>query len=681
MSVTIQQRRDLAANWVTANPVLHSGEIGVETDTEKAKFGDGVTAWNSLGYWNPGNGAVSSVFGRTGAVTAQSGDYTAAEVGADASGAAAAAQSNAEAFATSAVATETTRAETAEGLLIPLAQKAAANGVATLGSGGLVPQAELAPVGSPVPGKYAPLLYGAIWGQPGKFYADSAGCKGDAQFFTDGVMGASSNAVAATSSALFKSSDVGVKAMLVQTGNGAYSALRCGLVTGFTDSAHVTVANSATANTTGTPGAISWFGTPDDTAMAALFADADAYGKVHGRAEVCLDPDASYLLDAAFGGGGYGANYGNCQLALPYPLQAAEHYELLIDAGAEDSCAYPNWAQLVPQVGGGAVIVTTRTDGNTGNNTTTKGPSHVIGGPVNGMGGETGASTGWDNLHLVVKGLNIVFPYNAGCGGLDLFAIASQRIKSLSAFAAAVVPTSSAPSPSLSSASHISNQQGYGLRTASPGNDASVFVESFRAQGLCYALGASEWANVLDAHLMYSIMGIGAYANGIAMSHHFSVRAQIENCTNAMGATDTGTYRGEVWMGTEVIGNHFYDPSNQFQATTVHLRAANSGNSYKAGGFMQSSTGGTGITIFNEMNQPGFIGPPSVPSSGTAFPNYYYSNARVNVQPNGATVTAIAVNGTTLTGITSGIVSVPTGATITLTYSGGTPAWQWELEA
>jgi hypothetical protein len=39
-----------------------------------------------------GAGAVASVFTRTGAVTAQSGDYTAAQVGADASGAAAAAQ-------------------------------------------------------------------------------------------------------------------------------------------------------------------------------------------------------------------------------------------------------------------------------------------------------------------------------------------------------------------------------------------------------------------------------------------------------------------------------------------------------------------------------------------------------------------------------------------------------------
>lgn len=77
-----------------------------------------ASAWT-----NPASG-VASVFGRTGAVVAQSGDYTAAQVGADASGAAATAQSNAESFATSAVATETTRAEAAEALLAPLASPA-----------------------------------------------------------------------------------------------------------------------------------------------------------------------------------------------------------------------------------------------------------------------------------------------------------------------------------------------------------------------------------------------------------------------------------------------------------------------------------------------------------------------------------------------------------------------------
>lgn len=51
--VTIQLRRDMAENWTSINPVLHQGEVGVETDTEKAKLGDGTSAWTDLAYWNP----------------------------------------------------------------------------------------------------------------------------------------------------------------------------------------------------------------------------------------------------------------------------------------------------------------------------------------------------------------------------------------------------------------------------------------------------------------------------------------------------------------------------------------------------------------------------------------------------------------------------------------------------
>jgi len=50
MSTQIQIRRDTAANWASVNPTLAQGEIGVETDTTKFKFGTGSTAWNSLGY-------------------------------------------------------------------------------------------------------------------------------------------------------------------------------------------------------------------------------------------------------------------------------------------------------------------------------------------------------------------------------------------------------------------------------------------------------------------------------------------------------------------------------------------------------------------------------------------------------------------------------------------------------
>ena len=43
-------RNDTSANWATANPVLGKGEMGVEIDTGKFKFGDNVTEWNQLNY-------------------------------------------------------------------------------------------------------------------------------------------------------------------------------------------------------------------------------------------------------------------------------------------------------------------------------------------------------------------------------------------------------------------------------------------------------------------------------------------------------------------------------------------------------------------------------------------------------------------------------------------------------
>jgi hypothetical protein len=46
----MQVRRDTAANWITVNPVLASGEIGYETDTGYLKVGNGTSAWTALPY-------------------------------------------------------------------------------------------------------------------------------------------------------------------------------------------------------------------------------------------------------------------------------------------------------------------------------------------------------------------------------------------------------------------------------------------------------------------------------------------------------------------------------------------------------------------------------------------------------------------------------------------------------
>jgi hypothetical protein len=45
-SLRIQLRRDIAANWVSNNPILLPGELGIETDTLKFKIGNG-SRWNA----------------------------------------------------------------------------------------------------------------------------------------------------------------------------------------------------------------------------------------------------------------------------------------------------------------------------------------------------------------------------------------------------------------------------------------------------------------------------------------------------------------------------------------------------------------------------------------------------------------------------------------------------------
>lgn len=91
MAVRMQQRRGTAAEWTTANPVLGPGEIGFEIDTNQFKIGDGVAQWEDLAYFQNSDTLGGSID-----------DY------------------------------------------IPLTQRAAANGVATLDGNGQVPASQLA---------------------------------------------------------------------------------------------------------------------------------------------------------------------------------------------------------------------------------------------------------------------------------------------------------------------------------------------------------------------------------------------------------------------------------------------------------------------------------------------------------------------------------------------------------
>jgi len=80
--VQLQFRRGTAAQWTADNPLLAVGEMGIESDTELFKIGDGVKRWILLPYgglrgptgYTGGTGATG--YGATGpsGVTGMAGD-------------------------------------------------------------------------------------------------------------------------------------------------------------------------------------------------------------------------------------------------------------------------------------------------------------------------------------------------------------------------------------------------------------------------------------------------------------------------------------------------------------------------------------------------------------------------------------------------------------------------------
>ena len=60
MTTRIKLRRDTAANWTTANPVLALGEPGYDTTNNKLKVGNGTSTWAQLSYLTDATGTVGA---------------------------------------------------------------------------------------------------------------------------------------------------------------------------------------------------------------------------------------------------------------------------------------------------------------------------------------------------------------------------------------------------------------------------------------------------------------------------------------------------------------------------------------------------------------------------------------------------------------------------------------------
>jgi hypothetical protein len=60
-TVRIQVRRGTASQWSSVNPILAAGEMGVESDTNLFKFGNGSSTWSALAYANNSDVAIGEI--------------------------------------------------------------------------------------------------------------------------------------------------------------------------------------------------------------------------------------------------------------------------------------------------------------------------------------------------------------------------------------------------------------------------------------------------------------------------------------------------------------------------------------------------------------------------------------------------------------------------------------------
>ena len=60
-TVRIQVRRGTASQWTSVNPILAAGELGVESDTNLFKFGNGSSTWTALAYANNSDVAIGEI--------------------------------------------------------------------------------------------------------------------------------------------------------------------------------------------------------------------------------------------------------------------------------------------------------------------------------------------------------------------------------------------------------------------------------------------------------------------------------------------------------------------------------------------------------------------------------------------------------------------------------------------
>lgn len=483
---------------------------------------------------------------------------------------------------------------------------------------------------------------------PWQFWVDDYGAKGDGKIVGDGAM-TSGTATLTSATAGFTAGDVG-KNIVVNGALGSSSAPLYTTILSFTNSTTVVL----NANATNTVSSAAAFWASDDApAIVLAITAAKTYAlAAQFKCQVMFSNKSYGLATLTTTAASGSLAQQNALVPIPYPNVNGTTTKLSFElVGVGHNAVEQYFRSTIPSMTGTCLVATVAASGTS--------PS-IIGGP----NASTNLTGTWANTKAIIRGIAVWSGWNTGWIGFDLSQCSACWIDD--AQAQVLAPAGGGQNPGLGTIP--TNSAGWGFIFPA-NNDAGA--GRLLVEGYYRGVGISPRTTI--EKLFTQANGYAVFARTVNATVVHGARIGYWSCQICTVAIRSGGTSGTMPLVIDML--------DSAGAVTTDLDDANgtlvgSINWFHDVSTAPNVTAGSAMKITNLRASPGYwSSAPSVPASTTAQQNTAWRDAYVIVT--GGTVSDITVDGHS-TGLTSGMVTVPSGKTITITYSVA-PTWNWWL--